>query len=349
MTDTTDQLVQNYKYRRDIMAVLLVVTFLGGTIFSIINFYRGLWPLATIELSYGLFSLWLLSRIKTTAHFQRWVSIYIVPFFVIMIYGLSLPQSSESIFVWILTIPVISYLLLGRKRGFWYSVVFIVCGIMSYHWRFMSVEQQISLNLAISANVVLSAALMMAFAHVYERTREENEARLLSLAGTDPLTGLANRMKLNEGFQQLSALASHHKAPLTVVLFDLDLFKTINDVHGHSVGDDALRHVATFLRENTRKTDLLARFGGEEFALLMVATSLENGFNQVDELRKKLLSRPFSTAKCDIKITLSAGLSTYGADGEELNQLLNKADKRLYYAKENGRNQVIAHDDEAMQ
>lgn len=345
----TDQLVQNYKYRRDIMVVLLIVTFLGGVIFSIINFYRGLWSLASIELSYGVFSLWLWFRIQNTKHFQRWVTIYVVPFFIIMIYGLSLPQSSESIFVWILTIPVISYLLMGRVRGFWFSTTFIICGIFAYHWRFIREDHLLSLNVAISTNVILSSLLMMAFAHVYERTREENEGRLLSLAGTDPLTGLANRMKLNEGFQQLSALATRHDTPLTVVLFDLDLFKTINDVHGHSVGDDALRHVASFLRKNTRKTDLLARFGGEEFALIMVATPIEKGFTQVDELRKKLMSTPFSTTKCDIKITLSAGLSTYGADGEDLNQLLNKADRRLYYAKENGRNQVIAHDDEAKQ
>jgi diguanylate cyclase (GGDEF)-like protein len=345
----TEQLVQNYKYRRDIMVVLLMVTVFGGIIFSVINFYRGLWLLASIELGYGLFSLGLLKYIKTTVHFQRWVNIYIVPFFIIMVYGLSLPQSSESIFVWILTIPVISYLLVGRKLGFFYSTIFIVCGIISYHWRFISLEQQFSLNVAISANVILSALLMMAFAHVYEKTREQNEARLLSLAGTDPLTGLANRMKLNEGFQQLSALATRHNAPLTLVLFDLDLFKTINDVHGHSVGDDALRHVANFLQTNTRKTDLLARFGGEEFALLMVATDLEEGYGQIEALRKRLMITPFSTAKCDIQITLSAGLSTYGCDGKSLNQLIAKADKRLYHAKENGRNQVIAHDPDSNQ
>ncbi|WP_205967698.1 GGDEF domain-containing protein [Paraglaciecola sp. 20A4] len=340
----TDQLVQNFQYRRDVMRVLLIITFIGGCVFSVVNFQRGIWPLAIIELVYGLFSLWLWRQIMTTKYFQKWVTIYVVPFFVIMIYGLSVPQSSESIFVWILTIPVISYLLMGRKQGFWFSLTFIIFGIMAYHWRFISTEHNFSLNVAISVNVILSSFLMMTFAHVYETNREQNEDRLLSLAGTDPLTGLANRMKLNESFNQLSALAARHHDPLTVVLFDLDLFKTINDIHGHAVGDDALRHVANFLQQNTRKSDLLARFGGEEFALLMVATDIEKGHQQVNALRKLLMKTPFTTPKCDIHITLSAGISSFGQDGYDLNRLLDTADKRLYYAKENGRNQVISND-----
>ncbi|GAC34769.1 GGDEF domain-containing protein [Paraglaciecola polaris] len=340
----TDQLVQNIQYRRDVMRVLLIITFIGGCIFSVVNFQRGLWQLALIELVYGLFSLWLWRRILTTEHFQRWVTIYVVPFFIIMIYGLSVPQSSESIFVWILTIPVISYLLMGRKQGFWFSLTFIICGILAYHWRFISTEHNFSLNVAISVNVILSSFLMMTFAHVYEKNREQNEDRLLSLAGTDPLTGLANRMKLNESFHQLSALAARHQDPLTVVLFDLDLFKSINDVHGHAVGDDALRHVANFLQKNTRKSDLLARFGGEEFALLMVATDIDKGHQQVNALRKLLMKTPFTTQKCEIQITLSAGIASFGQDGHDLDNLLDKADKRLYFAKENGRNQVISQD-----
>ncbi|WP_199271318.1 GGDEF domain-containing protein [Paraglaciecola sp. L1A13] len=340
----TDQLVQNFQYRRDVMRVLLIITFIGGCIFSAVNFQRGLWPLALIELLYGLFSLWLWLRILTTVYFQKWVTIYVVPFFVIMIYGLSVPQSSESIFVWILTIPVISYLLMGRKQGFWFSLTFILFGIVAYHWRFINTEHNFSLNVAISVNVILSSFLMMTFAHVYEKNREQNEDRLLSLAGTDPLTGLANRMKLNESFQRISALAARHDDPLTVVLFDLDLFKTINDVYGHAVGDGALRHVANFLQQNTRKSDLLARFGGEEFALLMVATDIEKGHQQVNALRKLLMKTPFTTPKGDIYITLSAGISSFGQDGHDLDKLLDKADKRLYYAKENGRNQVISHD-----
>ncbi|WJG10294.1 GGDEF domain-containing protein [Aliiglaciecola sp. LCG003] len=337
-----DHLSQNLQYRRDVIRVLLMLTFIGGCVFSAINFYRGLYPLAIIELGYGIFSIILWRNILTTANFQRWVMLYLLPFFIIMMYALSVPNASDSIFVWILTIPVISYLLMGRQHGFWVSLFFIVCGIIVYHLRFMSSD--LPLNIAVSLNVILSACLMLTLAHVYERNREKNEERLLELAGTDKLTGLANRRKLVDSFPRYGAYAARHHSPLTVVLFDLDFFKKINDQHGHHIGDAALCHVAHFLQHNIRKTDLLARIGGEEFALLMVESDAKSCYQHVESLRQNLISSPFTSHMGQINITVSAGMSFYGDDGTDLEELLVKADRRLYLAKDNGRNCVVATD-----
>lgn len=341
-----DHLEQNIQYRRHVMRVLLMVTFIGGLTFSIINFYRGLWPLATLELIYGVFSLVLWRKILNVGHFQAWVLAYLTPFFIIMMYALYVPNSSDSIFAWILTIPVISYLLMGRKQGFWFSIFFIICAIIIYHLRFLG--RDIPLNIAVSLNVILSACLMIALAHVYEVNREKNEERLLELAGTDKLTGLANRMKLAESFQRYSEYAKRHLAPLTVVLFDLDFFKRINDQHGHHVGDAALCYVADFIQTKVRKTDLLARFGGEEFALLMLASDAKDCYRHIDLIRQQLMQAPFIHNKGAINITMSAGLAVYGEDGKDLDNLINTADRRLYLAKDNGRNCVVADDNSAL-
>ena len=335
-------LEQNVRYRRDVMRVLLMITFIGGLTFSAINFYRGLWPLACLEFIYGIFSFLLWRRILHTADFQRWVVVYLTPFFTIMMYALYLPTASDSVFAWILTIPVISYLLMGRIQGFWFSLCFIISGIVVYHLRFMGSDMP--LNMAVSLNVILSASLMLALAHVYEINREKNEERLLELAGTDKLTGLANRMKLAESFQRYSEYAKRHHAPLTVVLFDLDYFKKINDQYGHHVGDAALCYVANFIQSKVRKTDLLARFGGEEFALLMIAADAKACHQHIDLMRQQLMQAPYIHNKQVINITFSAGLALYGEDGKDLEHLLLTADRRLYEAKDNGRNCIVFQD-----
>ena len=182
---------------------------------------------------------------------------------------------------------------------------------------------------------------MILLAHVYETNREKNEARLLELAGTDELTGLANRMKLEETFALYVEYAKRNKSPLAVVLFDLDFFKNINDQYGHHVGDATLKYIANFIKNRIRKTDLLVRFGGEEFVLLIAGSKEKDCYQQIDSIRQQLTTTPFVYHNVTIAITISAGISTYEKDGTNLEDLLLKADKRLYLAKDNGRDCVV--------
>lgn len=336
-----DQLVQNIQYRRDVMRVLVLFTFTGGLLFSVVNFLREIYILSAIELGFSFYSIFLWRIIPTTPNFSKWVLLYIIPCFLVIMYALFLPKSSEAMFVWILTIPLVSYLLIGRQKGFWVSVVFILLGIIVYHWRFMDTNNSFTLNTAISINVCFSSVLCMAIAHVYELNREKNEKRLLDLAGTDKLTGLANRMKLDESFRHFSLLTKRHNINFILVLFDVDFFKNINDQYGHNVGDKALCYVADFLKENIRESDFLARFGGEEFSLLMTSSDINEAYKHIDLMREKLSQKPFIMNNNKINITLSAGLATYGSDGTSLDSLMKKADDRLYKAKDNGRNCIV--------
>lgn len=334
-------LVQNTKYRRDIIRALALFTFTGGLLFSTLNFTRGLYFLSALELAYSLFSIFLWFIIPKTQHLSRWILGYIIPFFMVMMFALSLPSTSDAIFVWILTIPLLAYLLLGRTLGLWVSLIFIFLGIIAYHLRFLDSSNPFSLNAVISINITLSALLVMTIAHVYELNRDRNENRLIELAGTDSLTGLANRMTLEGSFQHISSLVKRHKIDFTLILIDIDFFKTINDRYGHDVGDEALCYIANFLNKNIRESDVLARFGGEEFALFITSIEPNQTSQHIENIREELSRSPFLSDDITINITLSAGLATYGKDGTSLESLLKKADERLYQAKHNGRNCIV--------
>lgn len=326
------------------MRIFVFTIFVSGVLFAIVNYYRGLYALAVIEAIFGVFSIFLWRIIPSTPNFQKWVMLYIIPCFFVLMYALSLPRVSESLFVWLLVIPILSYLLMGRKRGFWVTIFFVLLGIAIYHWRLIDSNNSHIMKLSISINVLFSTALAMIVAHIYELNRERNEQRLLELAGTDRLTGLANRMKLDEGFQHYSLLSKRHNINFILVLFDLDFFKNVNDRYGHEVGDEALCFVADFLKENTRKSDLLARFGGEEFALLMTSSDVTEAYNHIESLRDKISQSPFVSHDINIQLTLSAGVSTFGVDGTNLSALMKKADDRLYLAKKKGRNCIVVSD-----
>ncbi|MGB1297135.1 MAG: GGDEF domain-containing protein [Psychrobium sp.] len=335
----TPQLVQNIQHRREVMRALLFIICLGGVSFFTINIFREIYFLAFLELSYSIYAVALLRIISKTDNFQRWVVAFLIPLYSLILYALYLPETSKSMFVWILAFPIVSYLLLGKKAGFLVSVLFLMTALIIYHVKFLTMQG--SVDIAESLNVVFSSALMISFAHVYEKNRESNEVRLLELAGTDSLTGVPNRLKLYESYSQwLKQLKCDQPTPMSVALIDLDHFKTINDKYGHSAGDEALRHVANFIRAKMPPNALLARIGGEEFTLKITGKELAQCCDFINDLRKELNDSPLVHEGKVIKITFSAGIATYGEDGTSLDALLACADKRLYIAKRQGRNRV---------
>lgn len=333
----------NPQHRRDIMKVLLWITMVAGGIYASINFTRGVWLLGVLELCYVAFAVAIYRVIDTTEHVQRWILAYMFPLFFLVTYAIFLPNTSDTLFTWILIIPVLSYLLLGSRLGLWFSIFFVVITTIAYQLRFFSGEFS-SLHSAGIYNIALSSIAITVFAHLYERNREITEAKLLNLAGTDQLTRLPNRLRLVEDFHYARASADRADAPLCLAIIDLDHFKIINDTHGHDIGDRALVHVADMLRNRTREVDLAARLGGEEFLLVMPGSSAEEGRSIVDRLRKDFLEAPLKVGNQSMVVTFSAGIAEYGVDGGDFESLVMKADQRLYLAKNSGRNKVVAND-----
>lgn len=339
----THYLHQSQQHRRDIMKVLLLITIIAGGIYAFINFTRGGWLLGSFELGLVGLCFVIYKVIGTTANVRAWILVYLSPLLVLITYALYVPTTSDTMFTWILITPVVLYLLLGSRLGVWFSIVFVTINIVVYQLRFFTGDLT-SLHNAGIYNILISSITITIFAHLYERNREKTEAKLIELAGTDQLTGLANRMKLMSDFQYVRANADRLKSPMTVAMIDLDHFKHINDNHGHSIGDQALLHVADIIRENTREVDLTARLGGEEFTVVMPNASSDEGSHIVDRLRQVVMETPLLVDGQAITITFSAGISEYRVDGDDFGSLITSADRRLYMAKESGRNQVVMND-----
>ena len=165
------------------------------------------------------------------------------------------------------------------------------------------------------------------------------EDRLQLRSVTDPLTGLANRRRFAEALAIEVERSRRYGARLTVLLIDVDYFKRVNDQFGHAAGDRALATVANGLRSSCRTTDLPARYGGDEFVLLLPETTGESGIHLAERLLEILRSAPPYAAGAPA-LTLSIGVAE-GATGENSDQLLKRADAALFQAKGSGRNRAV--------
>ena len=172
---------------------------------------------------------------------------------------------------------------------------------------------------------------------VYEQAKKQEE-ELTRLAMTDQLTGLYNRHSLFDIGPKYISDATRHKFPISLLVIDLDFFKNVNDTHGHAVGDIVLKAVGQVLNNNCRTEDFVARFGGEEFVMLLSHCDYDFATIKAESIRLAIEeSKPNG-----LLITASIGAAALGK-GDDFESLFDKADKAVYKAKESGRNQVVLH------
>jgi diguanylate cyclase (GGDEF)-like protein/PAS domain S-box-containing protein len=170
--------------------------------------------------------------------------------------------------------------------------------------------------------------------------RRQNQ-ELRALATTDPLTACLNRRSFFASFESYWSGAGRYGFPLSCIMVDIDHFKAINDRHGHSAGDQVLRQVAQTLRTMVRKTDLVCRYGGEEFCVLLPHLDLEEAAQAAERFRQRIAAR----SSANLAVTASLGVSALALGAREPHELLDQADKALYVAKRNGRNRVVRWDE----
>ncbi|MBX3577881.1 MAG: PleD family two-component system response regulator [Rhizobiaceae bacterium] len=169
-------------------------------------------------------------------------------------------------------------------------------------------------------------------------------AQTIEMAVTDGLTGLHNRRYLDSHLQTLVDRATARRRPLSIMITDLDRFKSINDTHGHDGGDDVLREFARRLRKNVRGIDLACRFGGEEFVVVMPDTDQQIAEKVAERIRAEIAQTPFAIGAAGkaIDVTVSVGVSSLRKTGDTVDDLMKRADVALYEAKSGGRNRVVA-------
>ena len=183
---------------------------------------------------------------------------------------------------------------------------------------------------------------------VTERVRTEREVQalqnqLLEQAIHDPLTGLYNRLPLNEFFDRDLSLAERQGQPISTVMGDLDHFKVVNDTYGHLAGDEVLRVFSDLIRHSYRTSDIYCRYGGEEFLILLPGTAQEVACERTEHLREALDATSVVFGTSSIHVTASFGVATFPQHGQTREALIAAADRALYAAKDCGRNQIKSY------
>lgn len=174
----------------------------------------------------------------------------------------------------------------------------------------------------------------------YERIEKLNN-KLRHTSTHDNLTKIYNRAAIMEFLENDIKRTKRIKTSLGLVMFDLDFFKLVNDTYGHLVGDEVLRNVAHLIQKNIRGIDLLGRYGGEEFLLILPDTTLTEGINLCERLIEKINSNIIVTSKGELKQTISMGITVYN-ENETIDCFIERVDSALYQSKKTGRNKYTA-------
>jgi diguanylate cyclase (GGDEF)-like protein len=174
-----------------------------------------------------------------------------------------------------------------------------------------------------------------------------NNARLFAevrrLAITDSLTGVFNRRYFFTSIQNEFRRSERYGHPLSMMMLDLDHFKAINDTYGHDIGDEIIKEVSQFCQDNIRKLDILARYGGDEFVILLPETNLNHATELAERLRGMIESQSIQIGEMLFQMTISIGVTGIRDESVKMEDFLKNVDQALYAAKEAGRNTVRSH------
>jgi diguanylate cyclase (GGDEF)-like protein len=324
-------------------------------VFFVVLYTLGSYP--PIMIGINLFSLLidLLSLLLTQKYTNHKPIAYLITFSVyISLLGPTLFSGgiSASSLVWLSLIPVAATIMAGREAGIYWGIVSIGSAIGLY-----AMKEAIGLDLSVIpvtnfdrlVDIVTATLATVAAIWLNETTKsqaleqlEEARARLDRLAAIDSLTNTYNRRYFMEHARH--EIVRSPQAAL--LLFDIDHFKEINDEFGHDIGDQVLQGLCKVCKNNLRENDLFARFGGEEFIILLPATNMGKAQQLAERLREIVSKTPVMTRQGEISITISIGISTFTLPNQvSIELLLVQADKAMYLAKKAGRNRVVLWDE----
>lgn len=175
-------------------------------------------------------------------------------------------------------------------------------------------------------------------------SQKESEERLYYLAHYDSLSKLPNRLAFHDRFQQAISRARRNHNEVAVMFLDLDGFKQVNDTLGHNAGDQVIREVAIRLGTAMRETDTIARFGGDEFTILLAEVEIHAGIEIAAQKIIEVVAEPIHIENAEAMVTVSIGISLYPQDGDDIDTLIRQADMAMYAAKESGKNKYLFYD-----
>jgi diguanylate cyclase (GGDEF)-like protein len=247
--------------------------------------------------------------------------------------------------LWIYVFPPLLFYLTGLRTGLALLLGCLLVAMIVFQFpQLPGVTAEYSTDFKVRFFATISFEALFCYILESGRLKARNELMTLALAHeqaarTDELTGLANRRDMQSRLTQEFSRYQRSGHHFSIVLIDLDLFKQVNDDYGHDAGDEVLRRFSSLLTNVIRQTDVAARWGGEEFLVLLPDTSLLQALTLAERIRMEVAETRFDFNDSRLPVTLSAGVCTI-AQADSVNDLLRQADLHLYSAKDNGRNQV---------
>ncbi len=293
-------------------------------------------------LSFSMFLFFFLKKTREASLFINLISLYLAAgssflLVVTLLYGESFNFFFHSFSAFLITFSIYHFLPNPLNRKISISVFF---GLGYILISFFHHQTPLLLTLAVFFYLLIMNLFglytAMRIGLLQRQDYLQNKA-LEKLAVTDPLTGIANRRQFNDTINRLFSAAKRYNTDFSMIIFDIDNLKEINDRGGHLLGDRALEMIAGIADSIKRESDLLVRLGGDEFAILMPSTAGPEG----NHLAKRLAEAFSSTGKAfQLPLSCSFGISSYRSEDKEPDDLVKRADQQLYLAKEGGRNQI---------
>ena len=273
----------------------------------------------------GSFHIW--SILKRNRYHSRLTLVVLLP---VVIISLLFSINNQGIIgIFSCFAAMLSFYFVLPERQAWFANFTLFCTSLPLAW----------ITLGSTEAIGLAATLLLVnlFSAIFVNVIYKQQEKLHLLAATDTLTGLFNRTILYQSLEQAIEQKKRKDIDMTIITFDIDHFKTINDTYGHDVGDNVLQDLGTLLNQRVRRSDRVFRLGGEEFMVLLFGADLEEGQEVAEDLRSMIESTSFLAQH---PITVSLGVATLLAN-ENLADWVKRSDEHLYIAKSSGRNKVV--------
>jgi diguanylate cyclase (GGDEF)-like protein len=243
-------------------------------------------------------------------------------------------------------LPIIaSALILGKLMTFLETLAIAIC-FVALSWgetRYppSSLAYYGELAAQLGPVILLAYITTMLSAHIRDAVE-----KIKQVSDTDELTGLYNMRAFATIYERGFKQAARYSHPLSLAMIDSDNLKSVNDTHGHDAGNRLLQHIVNRMREELRGSDVVARYGGDEFVVMLTHTGPEGAFEMAERIRLAVEASRLELADQTIRATVSIGLSSYPHDGGDPATIMDKADRALYRAKQTGKNCVVSYSDE---
>jgi len=340
-----------FLYRRLVLTIsLLLIALVSFTVFIFINYLSNRNLLALVDLVMAInvvIALYLLIAKNKLDFVAGFITVILMSFLIVFNY---VSENHHFELIWTLTFPLFVLPIMGIKNGliiiglyYLFLIPIVYLGIGVWNNGFWDIASFFRFLVVSVASVITSYYFESSLRRAYKivlniREKEQDYMKQLeNLSVTDELTGLNNRRYFDDQFRMEQEKVNRYKNSLCLIMIDIDHFKSINDNCGHDVGDNVLFEFASLLKSQVRETDVLARWGGEEFMILLPEVELSKAEVTAQKLRKLISNYQFSHNK---KLTASFGVTLVLPNQESKRTSIHNVDSALYQAKHEGRNRV---------